>query len=44
MIHSFYKGISPNVNIIERQKLELTFYDAAVQYAYHHATGSSRVQ
>ena len=31
MIHTFYKGIYPKVNVIARLEFKLAYYDPAVQ-------------
>ena len=40
VIHNFYKGIGPEVNVIARLEFELAYYDVAVQHNSHHATGT----
>ena len=38
-IHTFFKGISPKVNVIARLEFELAYYDIIVQHVSHYATG-----
>ena len=40
MIHSFPKGISPTVNVIEQFGFELAYSGVRVQYASHYAVGT----
>ena len=35
-VHTFPKGICPNVNVIARLEFELTYYDSAVQHINHY--------
>ena len=34
-VHTFHKGISAEVNVIERLEFELAFFQAAVQHVSH---------
>ena len=38
-LNTFPKGISPKVNLIERQEFELTHYNDTVQQVSHYNTG-----
>ena len=40
VIHTFLKSIGPKVNLIDRLEFELAYYDVAVEYISHYATGT----
>ena len=38
-VHTFTKGISMKLNVIERLEFELTYYNVTVEYGSHYTTG-----
>ena len=40
-VHTFLKGISSKMNVIERLKFEHAYHDLAVQHFSHYATETS---
>ena len=39
-VHTFFKGISPNVSVLAWQEFERAYYNVAVQYFCHNVTGA----
>ena len=40
VVHTFFKSISPKVNITARLEFELTYYDVTIQHVSNYATGT----
>ena len=39
-VHTFPKDFGPQMNVVVREKFELTYYDVTVEYVSHYATAT----